>query len=183
MRYILDDRGYVKYCSNTYITCENKTCTSYEGTIPNGYETIEEWVQKANIRAYKIVDGNLTYDSDEDARLQEEYKKSSYTYSTEEKVIGTWIDGKPIYRKVIAVNQSISNMSEIYLHLLNIETLIKIKSFQTRDSETRYTYDQFYDSSGRKFSPQYMGNKILFWTGTGETYVATIWIEYTKTTD
>lgn len=74
MRYILDDRGYVKYCSNNYITCENKTCTPYEGTIPEGYETIEEWVQNANIRAYKVVDGNLVFDEEEDARLQEEYK-------------------------------------------------------------------------------------------------------------
>ena len=73
MRYIIDDRGYVKYCSNNYITCENKTCTSYEGDIPDGYETIEDWVQNANIRAYKIVDGNLVFDEEEDARLQEEY--------------------------------------------------------------------------------------------------------------
>lgn len=108
---------------------------------------------------------------------------ASNIYSTEEIVIGTWIDGKPLYRKVIAVEQSITNMFEIFLHYLKIETLIRINSFQTRNTETRYVYDQFYDSTGRKLTPQYMGNKILFWTGTDETYVATIWIEYTKTTD
>jgi hypothetical protein len=91
MRYILDDRGYVKYCSNTYITCENKTCTSYEGVLPEGYKTLEEWVQNANIRAYKIVSGNLVYDSAEDARLQQEYANNSimlnfndnYVYTTD----------------------------------------------------------------------------------------------------
>lgn len=31
-------------------------------------------------------------------------KKSEEVYSTEEQVIGTWIDGKPLYRKTIVAN-------------------------------------------------------------------------------
>ena len=104
-------------------------------------------------------------------------------YSTEETLIGTWL-GKPLYRKVVAVNQEFKDMSKIFLTGLNIETIIHIGSFQTRTTETRYLYDQFYDSVGRKFSPQYYNNEyILFWSTENETYVATVWIEYTKKTD
>lgn len=76
MRYILNNSGYVEEVSNYEIVCNNNTCTEYTGTIPEGYETLEEWALNANVRAYKIVDGNLTYDSEEDTRLQNEWKKS-----------------------------------------------------------------------------------------------------------
>ena len=33
---------------------------------------------------------------------------SGVNYSTEEQVIGTWIDGKPLYRKVVYYNQNIT---------------------------------------------------------------------------
>jgi hypothetical protein len=73
MRYILDDRGYVQYCGDTNMSCDERNCTLYTGTIPDGYSSIEEWARTANIRAYKMVDGNLVYDYEEDVRLQDEY--------------------------------------------------------------------------------------------------------------
>ena len=46
-----------------------------------------------------------------------------HEYSTEEKVIGKWIDGKPIYEKVIQVeNFIIGNNNEIQLE--NLDTII-----------------------------------------------------------
>ena len=79
MRYILDDEGYVKVCSRTEIVCESKTCTAYEGDVPEGYETIEEWVLNANINAYKVVEGQLVYDAAREAELEAKYKKQSGT--------------------------------------------------------------------------------------------------------
>lgn len=71
MRYILNDSGFIQAVSfNNLLECQNKSCTEYTGTIPTGYETLAIWSETANINAYKIVDGNLTYDSEEDARLQ-----------------------------------------------------------------------------------------------------------------
>lgn len=118
MRYIIDDRGYVKYCSNNYITCENKTCTPYEGDIPDGYETIEEWVQNANIRAYKIVDGNLVFDEEEDARLQEEYAFNGRTIY-EGKLIGgqstTLSNVKRFLEVYFAINFNEGNVTGKYI--------------------------------------------------------------------
>jgi hypothetical protein len=72
MRYILKDTGYIEAISFTHgIECNNKGCIEYTGSVPDGYDNLAEWSDNANINAYKIVDGNLTYDSEEDARLQE----------------------------------------------------------------------------------------------------------------
>jgi hypothetical protein len=71
MRYILNDNGFIETISFNYmVECNNKLCTEYTGTTPSGYETLAEWSENANINAYKIVNGNLTYDSEEDARLK-----------------------------------------------------------------------------------------------------------------
>jgi hypothetical protein len=74
MFYILDELGYIEEVSTHYIERDNKTCTEYAGAIPEGYETLDDWVLNANIRAYKLdADGNLIFDADRDAALQEEY--------------------------------------------------------------------------------------------------------------
>ena len=71
MRYILNDSGYIQAVSfNNLLECQNKTCTEYTGTVPTGYESLAIWSENANINAYKIVNGNLVFDSGEDARLQ-----------------------------------------------------------------------------------------------------------------
>lgn len=71
MRYILDETGYI-YEVNW--GCETGECTAYTGTIPEGYESLEGWYNNANIRAYKIVDGNLVYDAQRDAELEAQYE-------------------------------------------------------------------------------------------------------------
>lgn len=71
MRYITNENGYIQAVSfNNILECQNKSCTEYTGTVPTGYESLSEWNENANINAYKIVNGNLVFDSEEDARLQ-----------------------------------------------------------------------------------------------------------------
>ena len=78
MRYILDDYGYVEEVAfGGYIECNNKGCTEYVGTVPSGYSSLEDWHEKANIRAYKVVDGNLIYDADKDAELEAIYEEEA----------------------------------------------------------------------------------------------------------
>jgi hypothetical protein len=75
MRYILDDSGYIHSVSCTPFNCADKSCQEYTGAIPSGYETLAEWAQNANIRAYKLVGGNLTFDAAKDAELTAEWAK------------------------------------------------------------------------------------------------------------
>ena len=74
MRYILDSNGYIESVSCTPIVCNNKGCTEYTGNVPEGYSSLEEWATTANVRAYKVVDGQLVYDSAKDTELQNLYK-------------------------------------------------------------------------------------------------------------
>lgn len=75
MRYILDDNGYIDSVSCTPFECKNKGCQEYTGTVPTGYNSLVEWVTTANIRTYKIVEGNLVYDEAREAELENELKK------------------------------------------------------------------------------------------------------------
>lgn len=71
MRYILNSEGYIEAVAfGGFITCNNNSCTEYTGSIPSGYTSLEEWNDNANVRAYKIENGNLVYDSNRDTELQ-----------------------------------------------------------------------------------------------------------------
>lgn len=74
MRYDLDEEGYI---SKVYFGCSSGTCTAYEGTIPSGYDSLEDWAENANIRAYKIANGNLIYDENRDNELQSLYEQEA----------------------------------------------------------------------------------------------------------
>lgn len=75
MRYILDDTGYIYSVSCNPFECNNKGCTGYTGAIPDGYDTLEQWATTANIRAYKVIDGQLVYDAAKAAELEAEWSK------------------------------------------------------------------------------------------------------------
>lgn len=77
MRYILDNNGYVELCSETHIECNGRGCTEYTGEVPAGYESLEDWAINANIRAYKIVDGNLVYDANRCSILEAQFEKEA----------------------------------------------------------------------------------------------------------
>lgn len=74
MRYELDNEGYIL---NVFFGCISGSCIEYTGTIPDGYDSLGEWAENANIRAYKLVDGNLAFDATRDAILQAEYEKEA----------------------------------------------------------------------------------------------------------
>lgn len=77
MRYILDNDGYVELFSATPMFCNGRGCTEYTGEVPVGYESVEDWAINANIRAYKIVDGNLVYDPNRCSILEAQYEKEA----------------------------------------------------------------------------------------------------------
>lgn len=78
MRYILDDLGYIEEVSfGAEIICNDKSCIEYTGEVPDGYESLLEWSINANIRAYKIVDGNLVYDPNRCSILETQFEKEA----------------------------------------------------------------------------------------------------------
>lgn len=106
-------------------------------------------------------------------------------YSIEEQIIGTWTDGKPLYRKVFdcgevtadkVINSGIENL-DIITHLYGISKCENMQDFFPLDfRENNYGYGLFYNYARNEIhialsQSAYAGTKV---------YVI---IEYTKTTD
>ena len=134
MRYILDDSGYIYSVSCNPIECDSKGCTGYTGAVPEGYDSLEIWATTANIRAYKIVSGNLVYDADRAAALEAEwnqceslldalYYKKGDTYTTIQQAIytgGTVTGSTKSLNFTITVNKSLKNISKVTINSMTL---------------------------------------------------------------
>lgn len=123
-----------------------------------------------------------TYNTNLPQEINDSFKENNI-YSTTETVIGTWVNNKPIYRKIVARNITATNHTTISLSSLNIDELLTVKSINKKVSDDSTFFDNFFDSSNEKITLHYRNDIIEFWTGTGTNYTSTVWIEYTKTTD
>ena len=100
-------------------------------------------------------------------------------YSTEEKVIGIWIDGKPVYRKVY----SQSNIANINLTDLNYDYIHIVNSTLTVSD---YRRNPYYTSSTDYFRVLINNGKKLIAESSAVSSSISNWttiLEYTKTTD
>ena len=106
-------------------------------------------------------------------------------YSTEEQVIGKWISGKPIYRKVFSLNKKVSEGEDISTgcKLDNVDILISLSMYTDDSCGNRWGADI---SNG---NPIYLtpNNYINVgaYSGSRDFYynIHMIIAEYTKTTD
>lgn len=110
---------------------------------------------------------------------------TSDVYSTEEKVVGTWIDGKPIYRKVVQTTTptTANQWTDIDTRIENIETYIS-KNISFKINTLTYFADT-YENSTNRFLAVPNGNKVSVLVGVGGwcSKPMTMVLEYTKTTD
>lgn len=102
-------------------------------------------------------------------------------YSEEETVVGEWIDGKPIYRKVFINNDGFVNISghgwfSNYLStgILDCDSIIDIRLYGEK-ATFQHLYNTFTKETGM----------ISSFCPTNDTYglIKKVIIEYTKTTD
>lgn len=112
-------------------------------------------------------DGNNTYDNTE--------------YSTGERIVGTWVNGKPLYRKVFTTITVSGNSSSTTAHgISNLDTV------------ARYTAHSYYNGVFRPVT--YAANStytlceidktnIYIYNTSANPYTITVIMEYTKTTD
>ena len=125
-------------------------------------------------------------------------KSSTYdTYSTNETVVGKWIDGKPIYRKTMEFSTSTLSAGENYIvhGLQNIELLMVNKnwSFLVDDHDGVVSIWQLGNSVNMDASTFSLFSCNVVWTNasTISIYIGSglslkkliITFEYTKTTD
>ena len=104
-------------------------------------------------------------------------------YSTEEREVGVWTDGKPLYQKSIPFDNTSSNQISIDVSTLSIDNLIQTTLWC---EDSRYQVNTYYDTNTDYINSYYDGqDKLLkirrsssYFAGTG--YATML---YTKTTD
>ena len=117
------------------------------------------------------------------------YVDSSNSYSTDEvKTGGKWIDGKPIYRKVVNFGAlPNATIKEVSFDNINADTFVKIEGIAMNNSGSAVTIP-FADTSAATQSITIFANSTSVSISTGATNRSDytkcyITIEYTKTTD
>lgn len=117
-----------------------------------------------------------------------DYINDLNTYSTDEQVVGTWIDGSPIYRKAIAISSLPNNTTTTYSHDIdNFSRLVNLKATWYDSSDARWYNDIRFDSSTTKIC-FYCNTTNIIIEGIGTNWSTrasncVVIIEYTKTTD
>lgn len=107
------------------------------------------------------------------------------TYSTNEIKVGTWVDGKPVYRKVIdGVTSGTSDTGYIISSINNMETLVSYTGSILDNNSVKHKI-------GTYLNDRY--NSVLYVDTSGNIYIShgssmvnksySLIIEYTKTTD
>lgn len=111
---------------------------------------------------------------------------SSDVYTTDEQIIGTWIDGKPIYRKGFSVGAlTYSSSWQSFAHnISNFDGLVEVKG-RVKNADGRwYNITQHRSDSSRGLCVGVDTTYIYYMNDWLETTTnAVIFIEYTKTTD
>lgn len=132
--------------------------TPANGNIENQYGT-------SQTNAYSEAYVNTTFAS-----------KNIENYSTTETVVGKWIDGKPIYRKVVQGSLTLSPQTWVDTGIVDntIDLLINTKSFYAGANTAVLEISANRTSDSRI--------EVLSTLST-TTYPTAILLEYTKTTD
>lgn len=110
-------------------------------------------------------------------------KKGFNGYSTDEKRIGTWVNNKPLYRKVISVNQSYADGTDTLIATIaDADTFIRVDAYLIWSDGSK----QMVCSSGADDVSLYLtsSNGLRFYNHTKYAINCKYAIlEYTKTTD
>lgn len=96
---------------------------------------VEDWVTKWNDTVSSAEDGVININTDsinmQDNGTIRFYRRTlsntPYNYSTEEHIVGTWIDGKPVYEKTVIANKSdlAADVASYYSHgISDIDSVI-----------------------------------------------------------
>lgn len=104
-------------------------------------------------------------------------------YSTEEQIISTWIDGKPIYQKTIIIDNPTSATDAPYAHgISNFKHLIYANVVYTRSNGVEYAEPIYINSGYCRTCAIDSTTMYISAIGDGFTQVR-VTLQYTKTTD
>lgn len=102
-------------------------------------------------------------------------------YSTNESVVGKWVDNKPVYKKTITTSGSTGTNTLIAHNISNLKRIVKCEAIATDDYGTSYPKDNAtFDLKINKIDNTNIDANIA---GAFSTWNIHFILEYTKTTD
>lgn len=132
MRYQLDNEGYLIEAS---FGCTTGMCTEYTGTIPEDYETIEEWFdgESDKLNAWKIVSGNLVFDSAKYSILQMQYEQEEQdnSYVTHKELNAIKVEQDENLKELYD-EKSIENSTMVRLNTINNSANLEVEKVDIR---------------------------------------------------
>lgn len=154
----------------------------------NTVEVIVNRMSTNNLPISETISASSTNDTAAGTKAVYDFVNPIKTYSTTEQIIGTWIDGKPIYRKTINFGALPNNTTKSINHNINnLDYVTDIKGIAYNSTSGLYVplphVNVFDVNYGLEI---YMDNtKVYLLTASdmsayNNTYIT---IEYTKTTD
>ena len=155
--------------------------------VPTGINIIPQ--SKENLHKTPIL-ASINNGGISEQMLNDELKNkinasTSDIYSVDEHVVGTWIDGQPVYEKTLVDNMggSAGDGKTIDITELFIEQVVELNGFF--DIETAFLPLNFYlDDSSRTYAFIDMENNNIFYRNTKWDFSGVIFtLRYTKTTD
>ena len=108
-----------------------------------------------------------------------------HEYSTEEKVVGKWIDGKPIYEKIITFSITGKGFLSYRHNIENLENIHFISMLQGNNENsirTNRTYTPWYDPASI-YLDEINSTDISLYHNSNMTKFYEFILRYTKTTD
>lgn len=148
--------------------------TTYNLTLNVGTPILFIDRQKYSVGINCLPQGNNT--------LELNGKDLSNTYSTSEMVVGTWVDGKPIYRKMLSSNGINGNNVSIAHGITSLKRITNINAIASNDNGTSYPLNNTsYPLELISINPTDIHLHIDNAFGYG--WVIYYVLEYTKTTD
>lgn len=156
------------------------------------------WIRELSTDKFKIGNNELT----ENKKVFSNSDVSAYTcsylnerlkYSETETVIGEWIDGKPLYQKVLKITSTVNSTSTDFAHNIENVDLIFVKEAfvnQTQGDYNGWTYPipvTLYMSNTEEdklsVAASRWGVRFYVQTAWGTAWIKYVVLNYTKTTD
>lgn len=151
-----------------------------------GINCFPEYSTSLELNGNPVGASNNTYNASATDTYSCNYINGLNTYSTSEQRIGTWINGKPIYRKVFTFTTPSGNVDYIINTGVSMDTIIKVYGGIAGASGGVTPIPAAFDFSGTIYTTSFrVSNSNIYYRGHsayGSTSAFAI-IEYTKTTD
>lgn len=113
--------------------------------------------------------------------------KNKNNYSTDERVVGTWIDGRNVYEKTVAITKTSVGETEHEHGIQNVDFIWASESFILDNTKSVYSYSNFMDRNYNVSIYWMNSTKMALYVGNSRggqlPFIFYIKLRYIKTID